>query len=293
MLRSASCRRMKSGQDVETRFDAVRGDTAPGEHVSGAPVPSPTRSSIEISMFVPRIANELPEKSAHARRPLTILRIPRDRARWRLGRRALSSTLCAVATILVHGIFLALCLDGVIGRSGGAGLVASREDSGRLEVQIIEEPHIATYASLPQQGVEPVLTPISLSLPLDAGPSSGRTENSGGAAAELHSAHQQAGTAAVGSYLEQINDVVDRAWLRPQIAIGAPEFVCHVRIDQTPRGQIENVTLEECDDNVRWRLSLLTAIRSASPLPTPADPAQFQSTLHTVFKARGGPRPGS
>lgn len=273
-------------------MDASLGNTAAGGPLSDSPVSGPAQSPIEISVFVPRTATDPPQPAVPAQRPLRILRFPQGQVLCALCRRALPSALCAIATILVHAILFAPFLDGIAGASGGAGLHANRRGSDRLEVRIIEEQDTASSASLQQHLVQPVLTPISLNLPLEADPPPLQAAIPGAAATEVHLAQGSAGPAAARSYLRQINDLIDRAWLRPQIAIGAPEFACHVRIDQNLSGQIENIIFGQCNRNVRWRLSLITAIRSASPLPAPADPSQFRSTLHIVFKSRSLPGRG-
>lgn len=252
-------------------------------------MPSATRGSIEISAFTPRTANDPPQPSVPVRHSSKIGHLAPGWVTCDAGRRALSGALCAAATLFVHSILIALFLHGTVGPSGGGSLLARRESSDRLEVRIIEEQDTAGSASLRQALIEPVLTPISLSLPLQRDPPAAQAANRGATAAEVRPTQRTAAPAPVGPYLERVNELIDRAWLRPQIARGAPEFTCHVRIDQDPSGLIENVTIEECDPNVRWRLSLLTAIRSASPLPAPADPSQLGSTLHLVFESKSPP----
>jgi hypothetical protein len=89
---------------------------------------------------------------------------------------------------------------------------------------------------------------------------------------------------AEAQYLALIKDRVERMWVRPPVAIGAPEFSCRVRIDQDGSGVIQAVALEECNSNIGWHLALQNAIRAASPLPLPDDAALFQPTLYMEFK---------
>jgi len=278
---------MKSAKELETAVHMSVGNSASGVHPSNASMPIATRSTIEISFFVPRMVSDPLQTSEFAPRRLRVPRFPWGWASSSFCRRALPRPLCAGATLLLHALLLAPFLDGVAGRAGGAGWCEGEKGSDRLEVRIIEDQDPASSGSLEQYVFEPVLTRVSLSLPFESDLSPiPAAEPDAGAAGRYPPSQRAAGPTAVGSYLEQIVAVVDRAWLRPQIAIGAPEFACQVRIDQNPKGQIENAALEECDPNVRWQLSLLTAIRSLSPLPAPADPSQFRSTLHIVFKSK-------
>lgn len=277
------------GAGVETGLDTDLGQSIPGGGLAEAGVPSAARGSIEISMFVPRMADDPPQPSVPVRPPWKIARVPPGWVSCRLPGRALSGGVCALATLLAHAMLLAPFFQGAAGASGGAGLRTSHEDSDRLEVRIIEENNAVTSDSLRQPPLEPLLTPVSLSFPLQRDRPPVQAVNHGTAEGKERPTRGTADRAPTGTYLEQITELIDRLWLRPQIAIGAPEFACRVRIDQSPSGQIENVAVEECDRNVRWRLSLITAIRFASKLPVPADPAQFQSTLHIEFKSASLP----
>jgi hypothetical protein len=98
--------------------------------------------------------------------------------------------------------------------------------------------------------------------------------------------------AMAGRYIGQINARIDRAWMRPRTAIGAPTFSCRVRIDQDRAGIVLDITLERCNGDARWQLSLVQAIESASPLPAPPDPAVFAPVVHMSFRAAAY-RPGS
>jgi hypothetical protein len=88
-----------------------------------------------------------------------------------------------------------------------------------------------------------------------------------------------------GRYVGQITARVDRAWLRPRTAIGAPSFSCEVRITQDGSGNVTELMLAQCNGDSRWQLSLVQAIQSASPLPAPPDPDVFTRTLHLAFSA--------
>ena len=98
--------------------------------------------------------------------------------------------------------------------------------------------------------------------------------------------------AMAGRYIGQINARIERAWMRPRTSIGAPTFSCRVRIDQDRAGNVLEITLERCNGDARWQLSLVRAIESASPLPAPPDPAVFAPIVHMSFQA-GAYRPGA
>lgn len=88
-----------------------------------------------------------------------------------------------------------------------------------------------------------------------------------------------------GRYVGQIHARIDRAWRRPRTAIGAPLFQCQVQIDQDELGRVGDVTLVQCNGDVRWRLSLVRAIEAASPLPAPPNPAVFARHVLLEFRA--------
>ena len=88
-----------------------------------------------------------------------------------------------------------------------------------------------------------------------------------------------------GRYLGQITARIDRAWARPRTPIGAGRFLCQVRIEQDPAGNVAEVALERCNGTLPWQLSLVQAIESASPLPAPPDPELFVRALHLSFHA--------
>ena len=88
-----------------------------------------------------------------------------------------------------------------------------------------------------------------------------------------------------GRYLGQIQARVDRAWLRPRTAIGAPIFQCQVQIDQDSAGRVRAITLLECNGSARWQLSLVHAIQATSPLPAPPNPAVFVHHVLLTFRA--------
>jgi hypothetical protein len=143
------------------------------------------------------------------------------------------------------------------------------------------EQHAAKTATSPQLLPVPITDPLAdlrLEVPKVSADDSSNTASSSADAAMR--------SAMYGRYLGQIGARISRAWLRPRSAIGAATFSCRVRIDQDSRGNVEDVTLEDCNGNQRWRLSLVRAIESASPLPAPPDPSVFTRIVHATFEGR-------
>lgn len=82
-----------------------------------------------------------------------------------------------------------------------------------------------------------------------------------------------------GRYLDQVRARIERAWLRPREPIGADQFLCLVEISQDKQRNVKEVTLKRCNGPLRWQLSLVQAIQTASPFPAPPDPAVFSEKL--------------
>jgi hypothetical protein len=96
-----------------------------------------------------------------------------------------------------------------------------------------------------------------------------------------------------GRYLGQVQARIDRAWVRPRTDIGAARFSCRVRIKQDRRGDITDVRLEHCNGTERWQQSLLSAVRTASPLPAPPDVSVFADILWLSFSSEAFQEGGS
>ena len=86
-----------------------------------------------------------------------------------------------------------------------------------------------------------------------------------------------------GRYMGQISARVERAWMRPRSVPTDGFFSCRVQITQDRSGNVQEVTLQKCTDDPQWRVSLVRAIGSASPLPAPPDPAAFSHILTMEF----------
>jgi hypothetical protein len=94
-----------------------------------------------------------------------------------------------------------------------------------------------------------------------------------------------------GRYLVQVQARIERAWMRPRAEIGAPRFSCRARIAQDRHGDVIGIRLDHCNGTQRWQQSLLSAIRTASPLPAPPDPSVYADSLWLNFESEGF-RPG-
>jgi hypothetical protein len=90
-----------------------------------------------------------------------------------------------------------------------------------------------------------------------------------------------------GRYLVQIQARIERAWMRPRSDIGAPRFSCRARIEQDRRGDVIGIKLDPCNGTERWQQSLVSAIRTASPLPAPPDPSVYADRLSLSFESEG------
>jgi hypothetical protein len=96
-----------------------------------------------------------------------------------------------------------------------------------------------------------------------------------------------------GRYLGQLQARIERAWLRPRTEIGASQFSCRARIRQDRQGVVVDVKFDHCNGTQRWQQSLLSAIRTASPLPAPPDPSVYADVLWLNFVSRAFEEEGS
>ena len=88
-----------------------------------------------------------------------------------------------------------------------------------------------------------------------------------------------------GRYMGQVMARIERAWLRPRSPISDPLFRCRVEIKQSAKGDVLEVTMQQCNGDGHWQASLAAAIQTASPLPAPPDPSVFADTLTLTFDA--------
>ena len=242
-----------------------------------------TQGSLEITIFVPRVnckpGSETPATAA--RGPSLLLS------------RSSVGVLAAIASVCLHVLLIGSMIQGFSGKRDKApdslgtvrGTVAATEEEGALQwIDVGEESSSKSSdddpATLPKVSWEPdKVVPTRLPVPhieLPTAPDKSRP---------AASVSEQPGDSRLsGLYVGQINARIERAWLRPRTPIGAPTFVCRVRIDQAPTGAVEQVTLEQCNGSDRWQVSLVHAIETASPLPAPPDPSVFARILHLSFR---------
>jgi hypothetical protein len=206
-------------------------------------------------------------------------------------------------TVLVHALlFLPIVLDLSLpaprlpSRTGaGASAVASSREPVMTAIFINEASPVERLATvkpveLASRGVAPMDLPVIVFSP-DNSPASLADPNSQDRSPTETVGDQTQHALLYGRYLGQIQARIDRAWVRPRTEIGAPRFSCGARIEQDTRGAVLNVKLEHCVGTPRWQQSLVSAIRTASPLPAPPDPSVYADVLLLVFESDGF-RPG-
>jgi TonB-like protein len=186
----------------------------------------------------------------------------------------------AVLSVFLHVTLITPAFWG-FGSHRPFGLDTSRhaaDDEFAMELVAIDEV-ATTSAAIPTRSSQQ-LTPVRVTIPFRSW-AVDFPEEKPAAAARDNDVDEQL----EGRYLGQINARIDRAWLRPRSAIGDERFICQARIEQDGSGNITEVALERCNGTLRWQLSLVHAIQSASPLPAPPDPAAFVRALHMRFEA--------
>lgn len=233
------------------------------------------RGSIQISMFQPRTPSDPPASGGPGIRA----------ARW------ITRLLAGIATAVLHLVFL-----GAVGWGMGSGQSrkphvlpptvhlhsgSAEGDSTMQWVQMEDEGQGASGG--PPGGPELVLQPVMVEDPQlapalrvevdeDTDGPSGTSEPGSSASYRL--------------YIGQMDARIERAWLRPRDPIGARAFSCSVRIEQDERGNVREMVPLRCNGSTRWQQSLLQAIRAASPLPAPPDPAVFRHSITLSFHAQ-------
>jgi colicin import membrane protein len=86
----------------------------------------------------------------------------------------------------------------------------------------------------------------------------------------------------MASYIGQIANRIERAWIRPPNAISGID--CEVRVTQVPGGTVTGVQVGRCNGDEAVRQSIKDAVLRASPLPEPPDPALFERDLIVTFR---------
>ena len=75
---------------------------------------------------------------------------------------------------------------------------------------------------------------------------------------------------------------ITRAWIAPPSARAGVS--CIVSVSQTTSGEVQAVRVESCSiDDAALRESVETAVKRASPLPSPPNPALFEPNLKLIF----------
>lgn len=231
------------------------------------------RGSLEVIEFIPRQVTVDPPPVIPSRESEGIC------GRFRLEHRTLTTFLAALASLALHAFLVApaLWMRGVPSPHSPA-----REYARGTSLQwIVLDDSPKAAAAIPDSADSPALVAIRLSGIVPTLPAvSAAPDGSEHRDPEDHSSLGEMS----GRYVGQIQARIDRAWLRPRTAIGAPIFRCQVQVDQDGAGRVDDVTLLQCNGDTRWRLSLVHAIEAASPLPAP--PAFAVFTRHVLLEFR-------
>lgn len=178
--------------------------------------------------------------------------------------RALSSALIALGVLALH----LLVLTPLFASGAATSVIHPRFGSPTIiQASLIDDRSSITLS--PPTLSRPKLEPIPVNLPDEASP---------------HTTDPSLATLC-GRYLGQIHARIDRTWVRPRSAIGAPLFRCQVEVDQGVDGTVHTVTLQRCNGTLAWQHSLVAGITAASPLPAPPNPAVFAKQVILHFEA--------
>jgi colicin import membrane protein len=83
------------------------------------------------------------------------------------------------------------------------------------------------------------------------------------------------------SYVRAIQVHVEQRWFEPPgLATG---LSCTIYVTQIPGGDVVGTRFGTCNGNVAARQSIENAVRNASPLPPPPEPALFEREVELVF----------
>ena len=89
---------------------------------------------------------------------------------------------------------------------------------------------------------------------------------------------------AKAAYMFAIRQRVMNRWAVPASATAGTECIAHIR--QLPGGEVISVRIGQCNGDSAVRRSIESAIRMASPLPTPKDPSVFDRDIQLEFRPR-------
>lgn len=227
------------------------------------------------------------------------MRPSKSLARWR---RVRVGAVSLVGTVLLHTlILLPLFLDLSLSshhppnqNGAGASALATGADPVMTAIFINEPLPDERLAPPPEdpgsRGIAPRDLPVVVLSP-DASPSvqiDKTSEESQDSSAPPEAVGDQAQHALLfGRYLVQVQARIERAWMRPRTAIGAERFSCRGRIEQDRRGEVVGIELDHCNGSERWQQSLVSAIRTGSPLPAPPDASVYVDRLWLSFESEG------
>ena len=83
------------------------------------------------------------------------------------------------------------------------------------------------------------------------------------------------------SYVRAIQVHVEQRWYEPPgVAAG---LSCTIFVTQIPGGEVTGMRFGTCNGNAAVRQSIETAVRNASPLPSPPEPSLFEREVELVF----------
>jgi hypothetical protein len=170
--------------------------------------------------------------------------------------------------------------------AGGSSLLSDRdpemtvvfvnETSSKPSLPVIKPEQLASRGPMPLDLPVVVLSP-------DPMPATEAAEVAAESSAQKNLADSAQHAMLYGRYLGQVQARIERAWMRPRTPIGGPKFYCRTRLTQDSRGYVIEIKLDHCNGDGRWQQSLLSAIRTASPLPAPPDPSVFADRLWLGF----------
>lgn len=204
----------------------------------------------------------------------------------------------AVATVLLHSLFLAAAIWGGTGASRlpdrpdamGAGANKGAPEGytteRRMTVRLLSE--VNATLSPPALLSEAIHTSLKLEVTgPDVLPLPPLVFEEEGAPAEPSDAELMARTKMVGIYESQIRARIERAWTLPAGYRKEDMFSCRVLIRQHRDGRIDEVEMpyDECDGSPAMRQALISAIFTASPLPAPPHPGVFVDSFSLVLRS--------
>jgi hypothetical protein len=204
--------------------------------------------------------------------------------------------------VLLHSLFLTVAVWGVnaakIARlpdAVGAGANIGRPDgesSERMIVIRLSRENIDTQPEItpsPQLATEQKEASVLQVTGPDAIPLPPLVFDEEGEPTEASDADLIARTKLAGLYESQIRARIERAWTQPKESVRTLVYTCRVKVRQRRDGQVEDVSLENCEGSFAWLNSLVQAIYSASPLPGAPHPGVFARSFSMQFRSTAAP----